>query len=94
MKKYLFLTGIVIAILAPDALRACTVFTAEKNGMVLAGNNEDWPNPNSTIHFYPAQGGYYAFWVFRDTMGFPQGGMNERGLFYDITATPFRRGGG
>ncbi len=67
---------------------ACTVFSAALNGVILAGNNEDWYDSNSKICFYPGETGKYGRFVFRDLFGFPQGGMNECGLFYDIAATP------
>jgi penicillin V acylase-like amidase (Ntn superfamily) len=72
---------------------ACTVFYASKGDFVLVGNNEDWKNPNTKIWFVPAKDGkfggvYFGFdtpvihgsWV-------SQGGMNEKGLFFDVTAT-------
>lgn len=72
---------------------ACTVFYASIGDVVLAGNNEDWKNPNTKIWFVPAKdrkygGVYFGFnkpiihgsWV-------SQGGMNEKGLFFDVTAT-------
>ena len=67
---------------------ACTVFSAALNGIILAGNNEDWYDSNSKICFYPGETGKYGRFIFRDLYGFPQGGMNECGLFYDIAATP------
>jgi penicillin V acylase-like amidase (Ntn superfamily) len=61
--------------------------------VVLAGNNEDWKNPKTKVWFVPAKDGkyggvYFGFnkpiihgsWV-------AQGGMNENGLFFDVTAT-------
>ena len=72
---------------------ACTVFYASIGDVVLAGNNEDWKNPNTKIWFVPAKDGKYGGVYF----GFDkpiihgswvsQGGMNEKGLFFDVTAT-------
>ena len=72
---------------------ACTVFYASIGDVVLAGNNEDWKNPNTKIWFVPAKEGKYGGVYF----GFDkpiihgswvsQGGMNEKGLFFDVTAT-------
>jgi hypothetical protein len=67
---------------------ACTVFSAAGNGIILTGNNEDWYDPTSKICFNPREEGKYGRFVFRDLYGFPQGGMNECGLFYDIAAAP------
>ena len=76
-----------------EHLSACTVFYASIGDVVLAGNNEDWKNPNTKIWFVPAKDGKYGGVYF----GFDkpiihgswvsQGGMNEKGLFFDVTAT-------
>jgi penicillin V acylase-like amidase (Ntn superfamily) len=81
------------SLLAHQHSSACTVFTISKGDVVLAGNNEDWKSPNTKIWFVPAKDGkcggvYFGFdkpvihgsWV-------SQGGMNEKGLFFDVTAT-------
>jgi hypothetical protein len=52
--------------------------------MALAGNNEDWTGLFAKVHFIPASEGklgrvYFGF----DVVRFPQGGMNEKGLFFD-----------
>ncbi len=66
----------------------CTFFMCEKNGVVLAGNNEDWQDPNTKMWFIPAEGGSYGRVYFGFGNGFPQGGMNDQGLFFDGAATP------
>ncbi len=72
---------------------ACTVFFASMGDVVLAGNNEDWKNPNTKIWFVPAKDGKYGGVYFDfDTpvihgSWVSQGGMNEKGLFFDVTAT-------
>ena len=68
---------------------ACTAFCATGGaGQVLVGNNEDWSNPHTKIWFVPAKAGSYG----RVYVGFddlwPQGGMNERGLWFDGFAAP------
>jgi hypothetical protein len=52
--------------------------------MALAGNNEDWTGLFAKVHFIPTSEGkfgrvYFGF----DVVRFPQGGMNEKGLFFD-----------
>jgi hypothetical protein len=59
---------------------------AAKNGVVLAGNNEDWKNPNTRFTVVPASPGRFGCLHFGFDDGFPQGGMNERGLFIDANA--------
>jgi uncharacterized protein (TIGR03435 family) len=68
---------------------ACTAFCAVgQNGQVLVGNNEDWTNPRTKLWFVAAkQGSYGRMYVGFDDM-WPQGGMNERGLWFDGFAVP------
>lgn len=72
---------------------ACTVFYASIGDVVLAGNNEDWKNPNTKICFVPAKDGKYGGVYFGfdkpiiHGLWIAQGGMNEEGLFFDVTAT-------
>ena len=56
--------------------------------MVLAGNNEDWGNPRSRIWFVPAEKRAYGRMFVGFDNGFPQGGLNDQGLFFDGFATP------
>lgn len=67
-----------------EPVQSCTVVYAADDHIALAGNNEDWTGLFSKIHFLPPTEGkfgrvYFGFNVVR----FPQGGMNEQGLFFD-----------
>jgi len=61
-------------------------------GHVLAGNNEDFIDPNTYIWFLSAEEDKFG----RVYVGFntvlPQGGMNEKGLFFDCASVPARIG--
>ncbi len=62
----------------------CTIVYAADDDIALAGNNEDWKGLFAKIHFLPASEGkfgrvYFGF----DVVRWPQGGMNEQGLFFD-----------
>ena len=78
-----------VAHLTSIAADACTAFCAlDATGRVLVGNNEDYSNPRTKIRFVPATPGSYGrIYVGFDDM-WPQGGMNERGLWFDGFATP------
>jgi hypothetical protein len=63
---------------------SCTIVYASDDKVALAGNNEDYKGRLARIHFLPAEGRkfgrvYFGF----DVAKFPQGGMNEKGLFFD-----------
>jgi hypothetical protein len=72
----------------------CTVFTASVGDSVLFGNNEDVGYKNATVWFVPATEkthgfAYFGFHDYPIPNGhFPMGGMNEKGLCFDITSVP------
>ncbi len=67
--------------------RRCTVFYASDGHMTLAGNNEDSNFLSTNILFLPAEEGKFGRVYFgSDVARFPQGGMNQRGLFFDAAA--------
>ena len=83
---------LVVAFLVPVA-QACTAFVVYRNGLALAGNNEDFWETDTKLWFVPKAGSdrgvagklgrvYFGFDNF-----YPQGGMNEAGLFFDGFAT-------
>ncbi|MHA2073074.1 MAG: carcinine hydrolase/isopenicillin-N N-acyltransferase family protein [Candidatus Hodarchaeales archaeon] len=67
---------------------ACTVFTASQGDTVLAGNNEDWYPVDTQVRFISAKNGYHGMAIFGFTDIWFQGGMNDEGLFVDITSLP------
>ncbi|WP_293916264.1 MULTISPECIES: tetratricopeptide repeat protein [unclassified Sphingobacterium] len=68
---------------------SCTIFIAKDGKQVLVGNNEDYsPLKKTYIWVRPSkqQKKGYIFWGFEEK--FPEGGINEQGLFYDAAALP------
>lgn len=57
--------------------------------VVLGGNNEDWSDTNTKVWFYPSEGENYGWVKFGFAGGFPQGGMNDQGLFWDATGCAY-----
>jgi tetratricopeptide (TPR) repeat protein len=69
-----------------DSKQRCTIIYASDGKTALAGNNEDYKSPFGTIWFLPAEKGKFGRVYFgwqAHGVHFPQGGMNDRGLFYD-----------
>lgn len=67
---------------------ACTIFTAKNGDTVLVGNNEDYfYHYSSDMWFTAPSEGSYGRVCFANS-GFVQGGMNEKGLFYDGALCP------
>jgi uncharacterized protein (TIGR03435 family) len=84
------LVGVALFLHDPP-IHGCTAFCAANKDQVLVGNNEDWYNARTKIWFVPAQDGSFG----RMYVGFddltPQGGMNERGLWFDgFAALPIK----
>lgn len=75
-----------IAFMAVRSPLACTIFMASRNGRTLVGNNEDWRDPGTHIWVVPASKGKYARLYFGFGVGLAQGGVNEKGLFFDFAA--------
>jgi hypothetical protein len=69
-----------------DPSQSCTIIYASDGKIALAGNNEDWNRPIGNIWFLPAEKGkfgrVYFGWRFNGVR-YPQGGMNDQGLFFD-----------
>jgi len=69
-----------------DSSQSCTIIYASDGKIALAGNNEDWSRPIGNIWFLPAEKGkfgrVYFGWRFNGVR-YPQGGMNDKGLFFD-----------
>ena len=69
-----------------DDSQSCTIIYASDGKTVLAGNNEDANRPMGNIWFLPAEEGkfgrVYLGWRIHD-VPYPQGGMNDQGLFFD-----------
>ncbi len=78
---------LVVGSLIPQSVDACTGFVFAKGDRVFAGNNEDYWNTNTRMWFVPAEGATHGRVYFGFDNGFPQGGMNDQGLFFDGFAT-------
>lgn len=85
--------SLMLMLVVVPLAHACTAFVVYRNGLALAGNNEDFWETDTKIWFVPKEGSkrgaagkvgriYFGFNNF-----FAQGGMNEAGLFFDGFAT-------
>ncbi|MDH4270749.1 MAG: hypothetical protein OEW18_02100 [Candidatus Aminicenantes bacterium] len=70
----------------PPQMFPCLILKIAHGNVVLAGNNEDIDNPLSKIWFEPPENGKYGITYFGYTANYPQGGMNDQGLFFDGVA--------
>ena len=72
----------------PD--QGCTIFYAADGNVSLGGNNEDYSNPYTYVWFVPPESGKHGRVYFGYEDGFPQGGVNEKGLFFDGASLPYK----
>lgn len=83
MKKYTFLFLAFCLLLMGQRAQACTGLVVQDGDRVLAGNNEDWFNPRTKIWYVQPVGERYGSVFFGFDNYWPQGGMNQKGLFFD-----------
>ena len=92
MKRTIIIFLIIVFLIIsniPNVL-SCTVFHASNENVAFGGNNEDWRDPNTHIYFIPPSDNEYGRVIVGYTGGYwIQGGMNEKGLFWDGLATPY-----
>ena len=81
----------IAALAFAGVAHSCTGFLATDGDVVLAGNNEDSVNPQTRVWFVPPEDGRFGRVYFGFDSLSPQGGMNERGLFFDGFATAPRK---
>lgn len=80
---------LLLSMIIPSSISACTGITSSNEMITLMGNNEDYIDPDTYIWFKPSElekygcsfVGYKGFWA--------QGGINEKGLCFDGFGTPF-----
>jgi len=78
---------IILGILNGLTSFACTGFYVTRDGNIFAGNNEDYINPKTKMWVIPAENNKYGKILFGFDDYNPQGGINEKGLFFDGFAT-------
>jgi penicillin V acylase-like amidase (Ntn superfamily) len=91
MKTQIVAVGFIVALASAGVAHSCTAFLASHGDIVLAGNNEDYVNPQTKVWFVPADDGRFGRVYFGFDNLSPEGGMNERGLFFDGFATAPRK---
>lgn len=87
-KKRPWIHALFALLLFASAAQPCTFFMATVNGITFFGNNEDSGMSDTHIWFIPPEEGKYGCVFVSYSNGFPQGGMNDRGLSFDGASTP------
>ena len=91
MKRIMLISLFICLIVVINPLvLSCTVFHVSNEEFCFGGNNEDYNIEDTFIYFYPSTDSSYA----KVIVGYSglykiQGGMNEKGLFWDGLAAPY-----
>ena len=90
MKKIISIILVGIIFSASPVVMSCTVFHVSNEDMAFGGNNEDYSDPDTYIYFIPSTDTEYGKVIVGYTGNYwIQGGMNEKGLFWDGLACPY-----
>ena len=89
MRNIRWFLALTLLLLSVPPVFSCTVFMVEGNDRVLAGCNEDGKRSDALVWFLPGEEGKLGRVYFGFADRYPQGGMNEAGLFFNIATTPF-----
>jgi len=68
---------------------SCTVLHASDGEVSLGASNEDWTDPLTHFWIIPPKNGDHGWVKFGFAGGFPQAGMNDQGVFWDATGSPY-----
>src|SRR5882757_8490551 len=69
---------------------ACFILFLSDGKQILVGNHEDWLAKDAAIKITPPTASRLGSVIFTFlSEGWAQGGMNEKGLFFDAARTPF-----
>ncbi len=88
MMRLTFLMPALLLLVLPPPAHACTAFCVAARGRVLVGNNEDLFDPHTRLWFISAENGEHGRMYVGYDYAWPQGGMNDRGLFFDGFSVP------
>lgn len=71
-----------------SGLFACTIFNVSNGEQILIGNNEDWRHSDSNVKFIPASKNKFGrvYFGFGKSCRYVFGGINDKGLFYDLAS--------
>jgi tetratricopeptide (TPR) repeat protein len=86
MMKLVASTVLCLLLSAAQTVSACTMVMVADEDTALAGNNEDWQDPDTWMWFVPPTSDEYGRVCFGFGDGYVQGGMNDQGLFIDGNA--------
>ncbi len=89
MKKVVVIVmSLILCLMIGQPVLACTILSVEKDGRILVGNNEDYMYSLASQYWIAAPENENYGRICFAISGYVQGGMNEKGLFYDGATCP------
>jgi len=89
MKGINIIMVLLVTIWATPESHACFILFLTDGQRVVVGNHEDWFAKDAAIKINRPTPGNYGSIIFTfRSEGWAQGGMNEKGLFFDGAYTP------
>jgi hypothetical protein len=86
----IFLLFLAFSVLSVTNLHACTAVYLKSIDRILVANNEDGNNPETRIWTIPGETGKYGRLYFGYNDLSAQGGVNEKGLWFDAFGLPYQ----
>ena len=91
MRRYSSILLVILSLLFSYSADACFILFLKDENNILVANHEDWFANDAAIKINPPIQGRYGSVIFTFlTEGWAQGGMNEKGLFFDAAQTPYQ----
>jgi predicted choloylglycine hydrolase len=91
MRKLNGLILLLFVLVPTQKSNACFILFLSDGKQILVGNHEDWFAKDAAIKINPPSSGKFGSVIFTFlNEGWAQGGMNEKGLFFDAARTPFQ----
>lgn len=88
--RLLFFIALLVTLVRFEA-KACFILFARDGNRILVANHEDWTAGDGAVRIIPPAQGRYGSIIFTfSSEGWAQGGMNEKGLFFDAARTPYQ----
>lgn len=85
------LASVFMSTLSNPTMDACTIFLQSSPHRVLIGNNEDnTPSTLTHLWFRAPQRGEHGYVLWGGDLAYPEGGMNDHGVFFDAAALPHK----
>ena len=91
MRRHSIIVLLVLNLLVSYSADACFILFLKDENNILVANHEDWFANDAAMKINPPVHGRYGSVIFTFlTEGWAQGGMNEKGLFFDAAQTPYQ----